>query len=330
MNVTTWQWAIALGLIAGMFVLDFVVAERHPSAFTTTRAAKWIGFYVAAAAAFGVWVLVVWGHEYATQYVAGYVTEYSLSIDNLFVFLVILNSFAVPRLYWHRVLLAGIAIALVLRAIMIAAGATLINRFVGTFLVFGLFLLWTAWHVAREQDPEEETENRLVQWVRRIIPVTEEYHEGRLTLHIEQVRHITPLALVMVAIGSTDLLFALDSIPAILGLTSEGFLVFASNAFALMGLRQLFFLVQGLLDRLIYLSRGLAIILAFIGVKLMLHAVHELWWHGAPEITTGSSLLVITVVLLVTAVLSLGADARNRRQGEPGVIERPSEETHGE
>lgn len=325
MKVSTIEWGIALAIIVGMFVLDFLIAERGHREFTTGRAVRWITFYVSAAAAFALWVHLAWGSEFATQFVAGYVTEYSLSVDNLFVFLVILNSFAVPKMYWHRVLLVGIAIALVLRALMIAAGATLINRFVGSFLVFGGFLLWTAWHVAREKDPEEETENRLVQWVRRIIPVTEEYHEGRLTLRVESVRHITPLALVMVAVGSTDLLFALDSIPAILGLTSQGFLVFASNAFALMGLRQLFFIVQGLLDRLIYLSRGLAIILAFIGVKLMLHAVHELWWHDAPEISTGTSLLVISAVLLVTAVLSLGVDRRNRRTGEPGIIERPEE-----
>lgn len=328
MNVTTFEWVIALSIIIGLFVFDFAIAERQVAEFTTARAAKWIAFYISVAAAFGLWIYLGWGSEYAAQYVAGYVTEYSLSIDNLFVFLIILTSFAVPKVHWHRVLLLGIAIALVLRAIMIAAGATLINRFVGTFIIFGLFLIWTAWHVASEKDPEEETENRLVKWVERVIPVTEEYHEGRLTLHIEQVRHITPLALVMIAIGSTDLLFALDSIPAILGLTSEGFLVFASNAFALMGLRQLFFLVQGLLDRLIYLSRGLAIILAFIGVKLILHAVHELWWHGAPEISTGTSLLVITAVLLVTAVLSLGVDARRRRSGVPG--DNDGTDTHGE
>lgn len=311
MNVSNLEWGIVIALLVGLFVFDFVVAEHHTAEFTPARAARWIAFYVALAALFGLWVFLRWDGEYATQFVAGYVTEYSLSVDNLFVFLVILNSFAVPKVYWHRVLLVGIAIALVLRAIMIAAGATLINRFVGTFLIFGLFLLWTAWHVASERDPEAETENRLIHWVRRVIPVTEEYHEGRLTLHIGEVRHLTPLALVMVAIGSTDLLFALDSIPAILGLTSEGFLVLTSNAFALMGLRQLFFLVQGLLDRLIYLNRGLAVILAFIGVKLMLHAVHELWWHDAPEISTGTSLLVIATVLATTAVASL-ASVRGR------------------
>lgn len=313
MNVTALQWVLLFVIIGGLFVFDFVMADRQSKEFTTAQAARWIVFYVAIALAFAAWIFLQWDGEYATQFVAGYVTEYSLSIDNLFVFLVILNAFEVPKTYWHRVLLVGIAIALVLRGVMIAAGTTLINRFVGSFLVFGAFLLWTAWHVAREDDPEEETENRLVSFVRRIIPVTEEYHGERLTLHIDSVRHITPLALVMVAIGTTDLLFALDSIPAILGLTSEGFLVLASNAFALMGLRQLFFLVQGLLDRLIYLSRGLAVVLAFIGVKLMLHAVHELWWHDAPDIGTGTSLLVITVVLLVTAVLSLSANARTNR-----------------
>jgi len=325
MNVTAFQWGLLFAIIIALFIFDFVIADRHKAEFTTAKAARWIAFYVSAAAIFAGWIYLQWDIEYATQFVAGYVTEYSLSIDNLFVFLVILTSFEVPKEYWHRVLLMGIAIALVLRAIMIVAGTTLINRFVGSFIVFGAFLLWTAWHVANEKDPEEETENKLVAWVRRIVPVTEQYHGNRLTLHFEDVRHITPLALVMVAIGTTDLLFALDSIPAILGLTNEAFLVLASNAFALMGLRQLFFLVQGLLDRLIYLSRGLAVILAFIGVKLILHAVHELWWYGAPDISTGTSLLVITSVLLVTAVLSLGVDARRRRNGEPGVITSPQE-----
>ena len=321
MNVTTAQWAIVLGVIVGLFVLDFVIAERQVAEFTTKRAAKWIAFYVTLAAAFAGWVWFEWNAEYATQFVAGYVTEYSLSVDNLFVFLVILNSFQVPKIYWHRVLLVGIAIALVLRAIMIAAGTAVINRFVGAFLVFGAFLIWTAWHVAKEDDPETETENRLITWVRRLIPVTEEYHEHRLTLRIDEVRHLTPLALVMVAIGSTDLLFALDSIPAILGLTSERFLVLTANAFALMGLRQLFFLVQGLLDRLIYLSRGLALILAFIGVKLILHAVHELWWSGAPTISTATSLLVILVVLATTAITSLVVDrARNKPTDGVGFI----------
>lgn len=321
MNVTTAQWALVLALIIGLFVFDFIIAERHVTEFTTARAAKWIAFYVTVAAIFSAWVWIEWNGEYATQFIAGYVTEYSLSVDNLFVFLVILNSFQVPKLYWHRVLLIGIAIALVLRAIMIAAGTAVINRFVGAFLVFGAFLLWTAWHVAKEDDPEAEAENRLITWVRRIIPVTEEYHGHRLTLHVDQVRHLTPLALVMVAIGSTDLLFALDSIPAILGLTSEGFLVLTANAFALMGLRQLFFLVQGLLDRLIYLSRGLAIILAFIGVKLILHAVHELWWSGAPKISTATSLLVIIVVLATTAITSLVVErGRRTSNGDAGFI----------
>lgn len=316
MNVTSLEWALVIGLIVGLFIFDFLIAERQVAEFTTTRAAKWIAFYVTIAAIFAGWVWLHWNAEYATQFVAGYVTEYSLSVDNLFVFLVILNSFQVPKVYWHRVLLIGIAIALVLRAIMIAAGTALINQFVGAFLVFGAFLIWTAWHVAREEDPEEATENRLITWVRKIIPITEEYHGHRLTLHIEQVRHLTPLALVMVAIGSTDLLFALDSIPAILGLTSEGFLVLSANAFALMGLRQLFFLVQGLLDRLIYLSKGLAIILAFIGVKLILHAVHELWWEAAPKISTATSLLVIVVVLTTTAITSLAVDRGRRKRSE--------------
>ncbi|MHB0927625.1 MAG: TerC/Alx family metal homeostasis membrane protein [Candidatus Nanopelagicales bacterium] len=320
MNVTNAQWGVLIAIITGMFIFDFLLADRQKSEFTVARAAKWIAFYIGIAALFGVWVYWQWGSEFATQFVAGYVTEYSLSIDNLFVFLVILTSFNVPKETWHRALLLGIAIALFLRAVMIAAGTTLINRFVGSFLVFGAFLIWTAWHVAKEEEPAEQAEGRLIRWVRRVVPVTEDYAGHRLTIHLENVRHLTPLALVMVAIGTTDLLFALDSIPAILGLTHEGFLVLASNAFALMGLRQLFFLVQGLLDRLIFLARGLAVVLAFIGVKLMLHAVHELWWHSAPVISTGASLLVIGSVLLVTAVLSLGVDARRRRAGDGDEI----------
>ncbi len=315
MSVSAAQWALLFAIITALFVLDFVIADRGAGEFTAGRAARWIAFYVAVAALFGAWVYVQWGGEFATQFVAGYLTEYSLSIDNLFVFLVILTGFNVPQQSWHRALLLGIAIALFLRALMIAAGTTLINRFVGTFIVFGLFLLWTAWQVAKAEDPEMETESRLIRLVRRVIPVTEEYHGHRLTLHVGQVRHLTPLALVMVAIGTADLLFALDSIPAILGLTNQGYLVLASNAFALMGLRQLFFLVQRLLDRLIFLSRGLAVILAFIGIKLILHAVHELWWHDGPSISTGTSLAVIAAVLLVTAVLSLGVDGRRRRSG---------------
>lgn len=321
MNVTFAQWVFTIGIIVGLFVFDFALAEHRQAEFTTARAAKWITFYVAIACAFGLWVWNEWSSEFALQFAAGYLTEYSLSVDNLFVFLVILNSFQVPRILWHRVLLVGIAIALVLRAAMIAAGTTLINQFVGAFIIFGLFLLWTAWQVAREQDPEVETENRLIGFVRRIIPITEEYHGNRLVLRIRDVRHLTPLALVMVAIGSTDLMFALDSIPAILGLTSEGFLVFTANAFALMGLRQLFFLVQGLLDHLIYLSRGLAVILGFIGVKLILHAAHELWFPQVPEISTMTSLVVIAGVLLVTAVLSLVVDRRRRgSQDDVGFI----------
>lgn len=305
MAVTSQQWALLFLLVAGLFVMDLIIADRQTREFTTTRAWKWITFYVGCAMLFGGWIYLTWGGEFATQFVAGYVTEYSLSIDNLFVFLVILTSFEVPKAQWHRVLLIGIAIALVLRGIMIVAGTALIHRFVGMFIIFGAFLIWTAWHVGSEKDPEEEAENRLIQWVRRIVPVTESYHGTKLVLRVDSKRHITPLALVMLAIGTTDLLFALDSIPAILGLTNEAYLVLASNAFALMGLRQLFFIVQGLIDRLIYLSRGLAVVLAFIGVKLILEALHELWTPAVPTVSTATSLLVIIGVLATTALASL-------------------------
>lgn len=312
MQVTVAQWVVLLVLVCGLFLFDLMIADRHAREFTSKRAWKWIAFYVGAATAFGLWVFVTWGAEFATQYAAGYITEYSLSVDNLFVFLVILTAFEVPKEQWHRVLLIGIAIALVLRGMMILAGAALIHRFVGTFIVFGLFLIWTAWHVGSESDPDEEAENRFIKWVRRLVPVSQDYHGNKLTLHIESRRHITPLALVMIAIGTTDLLFALDSIPAILGLTNEAFLVLASNAFALMGLRQLFFIVQGLINKLIYLSRGLAVVLAFIGVKLILEALHELWFPALPTVSTATSLLVIVGVLAATAIASL-ANGRSRR-----------------
>lgn len=313
MQVTTTQWVVLFVLVVGLMALDLAIADHRVREFTAARAWKWILFYVSAASAFGAWVYFTWGGEFATQYVAGYITEYSLSIDNLFVFLVILTSFQVPKDQWHRVLLIGIAIALVLRGLMILAGAALIHRFVGTFIVFGIFLIWTAWHVGSESDPEEEAESRLITWVKRIVPVTEEYHGNRLTLRVDSRRHITPLALVMIAIGTTDLLFALDSIPAILGLTNEPYLVLASNAFALMGLRQLFFIVQGLIDRLIFLSRGLAVVLAFIGVKLILEALHELWFPALPTVSTATSLLVILGVLLTTAFASLAVSRRGMR-----------------
>lgn len=312
MQVSTLQWGVLLTAIAALFVFDLLIADRHSTEFTARRALRWITFYVGIAAVFAVWVFATWGNEYGTQFIAGYVTEYSLSVDNLFVFLIILQSFRVPRAQWHRVLLIGITVSLVLRAAVILVGVALIERFIGTFIVFGLFLLWTAWKVAFAHDDAEASESLVIRWLRRVIRITEDFHDHRFSVRIDGHRHFTPLTLVMVALSAANVLFALDSIPAILGLTTSSFLVIAANAFALMGLRQLFFLVLGLLDRLSYLAHGLAVVLAFIGVKLILEALHELWLPDLPLVSTATSLLVIITVLGATTLASYAFGERKR------------------
>jgi tellurite resistance protein TerC len=317
-NVQLWEWAVLIGFFVVVLIIDLVVVDRRPHAFTTKEASRWVAFYVAAAAVFAVWMYLQHGGDYAGQFVAGYVTEYSLSIDNLFVFLVIMTSFVVPATERHRVLLVGIVIALVLRGIMIAVGAAVIERFSGAFYVFGAFLLWTAWHVARSGDDEPNPEgNGLVRLVERRVPTVREYHGHRLTVVLEGKRYVTPMLLVMLAIGTTDLLFALDSIPAVFGLTKEPFIVFAANAFALMGLRQLYFLLSGLADKVIYLTYGLAVILGFIGIKLILEAVDETTDLHPPHIDTWVSLGFIVAVLAITTVASLVAVKRN-----PALLEK--------
>jgi tellurite resistance protein TerC len=237
-----------------------------------------------------------------------------LSVDNLFVFVIIMSSFAVPAIHQHKVLLFGIVLALVLRGIFIAIGAAAIERFVFTFFIFGAFLIFTAWKLATGHDQEGESEsNGFVRLMQRVLPTTEEYDGAKVVTRVNGKRVVTPMLLVMLAIGSTDLLFALDSIPAIFGLTQEPYIVFTANAFALMGLRQLYFLLDGLLDRLVYLSKGLAIILGFIGLKLIFHAAHEYsWGHSwAPDIGTFTSLGVIIGVLAVTVIASLAKTKRD-------------------
>ncbi|WP_084129743.1 TerC family protein [Demequina sp. NBRC 110055] len=310
-------WTATIALIVGLFVFDFAVVIRKPHEPSFKESALWSLFYIALAIIFGV-VLHVWHDEFVTgEFFAGYITEKALSVDNLFVFLVIMTRFAVPPKYRSRVLLVGIAIALVLRGVFIAAGAAALDAFSALFYVFGAFLIYTAWGLAREnkdEDAEEEyEEGRLVRGVRRLFPVTDGYREGHVFVRELGRRMATPMLLVMVAIGSTDVLFALDSIPAIFGLTQDPFIVFTANAFALLGLRQLYFLVQGLLQRLVFLHYGLAAILAFIGVKLVLHALHENnlpFINGGehlevPEISTGTSLTVIIGILVVATVASL-------------------------
>ena len=267
-------------------------------------------FYIAVAVVFGLVVGWMAGWEFGTQYFAGYLVEKSLSVDNLFVFVIIMTTFAVPERHQQKALTFGIVMALIMRAIFIAVGAALLNLFSFMFLVFGLLLILTAIQLYRHRDEDPEVEdNPLVRVTRRMLPTTTQYDEGRLVTRVDGRRVVTPLFVVLIAIGSTDLLFALDSIPAVFGVTDEPYLVFAANAFALLGLRALFFLVRGLLDRLVYLSTGLAVVLAFIGVKLVLHWGHTLF-DEVPEIPTLFSLGVIGVILAITTVASL---ARVRR-----------------
>ncbi|QSB13272.1 TerC family protein [Natronosporangium hydrolyticum] len=304
MEITLWGWGLTILVIVALLGLDLTRALR-PHHVGFREAALWSAFYIGVALVFGLVFARLVGWELGVEYFAGYLVEKSLSVDNLFVFVVIIATFAVPDEYRHKVLIFGIILALLLRAIFIAVGATLISLFAFMFLVFGLLLIWTAVQLYRHrnQDPDIER-NFLVRTTRRVLPVTDEYVGGRLVTRVQGRRMVTPLLIVLIAIGGTDLLFALDSIPAVFGVTQEPYIVFTANAFALLGLRALFFLVTGLLDRLVYLSTGLAVILGFIGVKLILH-----WAHGLderiPEVTTPVSLVVIAVILAVTTAASL-------------------------
>jgi tellurite resistance protein TerC len=308
--VTAIGWIVTIGVIVVLAGVDLLQATVRPHAVGFAEAIAWSVAYVAAAAVFGLVIAGLAGWDFGGQYFAGYLVERSLSIDNLFVFVIIMTTFAVPREHVQRVLVFGIIAALVLRAVFIVAGAALLSLLSFTFLIFGLLLLWTAVQIYRHRDEEPDIEsNRLVRAARRILPVTDSYTGGRLITRHSGRRVVTPLFLVFVAIGGTDILFALDSIPAVFGVTREPYIVFTANAFALLGLRPLFFLVTGLLDRLVYLAAGLAVILAFIGVKLILHWAHGLD-HRIPEISTAVSLIVIAVVLTITTVASL---LRSRR-----------------
>lgn len=312
MNVPTWLWVATIGGLVAIIVVDLIIVDSRPHVFGPREATRWVIFYIALALAFAGFVLWYFGATYAGQFLAGYITEYSLSVDNLFVFMVILSAFAVPAEHRHRVLLIGIVIALVLRGILIVIGAEAIARFAGTFFVFGALLLFTAVKVWRSHGEEPDPEgNALIRWLEKRVPTTREYHGTRLTVRLEGRRYVTPMLLVMLAIGTTDLLFAIDSIPAVFGLTKEAYLVFTANAFALMGLRQLFFLLDGLFSKIVYLNRGLAIILAFIGVKLVMEALAETTDLPVPHVPILVSLGVIVGVLAATTVVSLIAVRRN-------------------
>ena len=320
-------WAVTVAGIVGLFVFDFYVVVRKPHEPTFRESARWTGFYISLAVLFGLGLWALSSAQKATEFFAGYITEWSLSVDNLFVFLVILARFVVPAMHRQRVLLVGVAIALVLRAVFIFVGAAALSAFSWVFFIFGGFLLWTAFSVAKEGGAEEGEveykENRVTRWVRKILPATDDYRGAALWVHENGKRLVTPMLIVMIAIGTTDVLFALDSIPAIFGLTQDPYIVFTANAFALMGLRQLFFVVQGLLTRLIYLSYGLAVILGFIGIKLIFQALRENalpFINGGepvesiPDIPTWVSLVFILVVLCVSAAASL--IATRKRQAE--------------
>jgi tellurite resistance protein TerC len=305
LDVTTAGWAATLGVIGTLFVVDFLVSGRRPHAVGFREAAAWSVFYIAVALLFGVIFALTAGWDFGAEYFAGYVVEKSLSVDNLFVFVILMTTFAVPAEHQHRVLTIGILAALVLRAIFIALGAALLAAFSFMFLVFGLLLIFTAIQLFRHRDEDPSVEdNAVVNLARRKLPFTDSYEGARLVTSVDGRRVLTPLFIVLLAIGTTDVLFALDSIPAVYGVTEEPYIVFAANAFALLGLRALYFLVSGLLDRLVYLSTGLSLILAFIGVKLVLHFGH-LQNAAVPEISTGTSLVVIVFVLALTTVASL-------------------------
>jgi tellurite resistance protein TerC len=316
LEVTALGWTLTIAVIVALLALDLTLGVLRPHDVGFREAAAWSIFYIAVAVVFGVVFGGIAGWDFGTQYFAGYIVEKSLSVDNLFVFVIIMGTFAVPPKYQQEVLTFGIIIALVLRVIFIALGATLLSLFSFMFLLFGLLLIGTAIQLFRHRDSDPSVEdNAVVKLTRRFLPMTDEYAGGKLVARVGGRKVVTPLLLALVAIGSSDLLFALDSIPAVFGVTDEAYIVFVANAFALLGLRALFFLVKGLLDRLVYLSTGLSVILAFIGVKLVLHWAHTDLSHAVPEIPTPVSLGVIVVVLAVTTVASL---IKVRR--DPGTV----------
>ncbi|NEC88088.1 TerC family protein [Streptomyces sp. SID12501] len=317
-------WVLTIVGLAALIAVDFFIG-RKPHDVSIKEAGIWTVVWIALAGLFGLGLLVFSGGEPAGEFFAGFITEKSLSVDNLFVFVLIMAKFAVPSQYQQRVLLVGVLIALVLRAIFIAAGAAILASFAWVFYIFGAFLIWTAWKLIQEARTDDEDEgfeeNKLLKAVEKRFGVADRYHGTKLWIEENGKRIMTPMLVVMLAIGTTDVLFALDSIPAIFGLTQDPYIVFTANAFALMGLRQLYFLIGGLLRKLVHLSYGLSVILGFIGVKLVLHALHESGVH-VPEISIPVSLGVICGVLVVTTITSLIA---SRKQEAAEAAQKESE-----
>ena len=324
MNISAWVWIVTLVALVALLAVDLLIIGRRPHEPTMRESGTWVALYIMLALLFGVGVWIFEGGRYAGEFYTGWLTEYSLSVDNLFVFVIIMARFAVPRQFQQKVLLVGIVLALLMRGGFIAAGSALIAQFSWVFYLFGAFLVYTAVALIREgaTGEDEFKENLLIRWAKRALPVSSSFDSGHLTVTTAAGKRLfTPMLIVMIAIGTTDLLFALDSIPAIFGITKEPYLVFTANVFALMGLRQLFFLLGGLLQRLVYLNRGLAAVLAFIGVKLFLEALHTNSLpfinggegvHWAPEIPIWLSLLVIVGTLGIATVASLAKSARDR------------------
>lgn len=323
MQVSPLIWIITIAVTIVFFVYEFFVHVRKPHEPSIGESARWSVFYISLALLFGVGVGTLSGWTYGGEYFAGYLTEKALSIDNLFVFLLVMGAFAVPKIYQQKVLMVGIIIALVLRGIFIAVGATLIENLSWIFYVFGALLLLLAYRQAFSNHESDPANNRFMRFIRRHLAVTDEYHEDKLTVKKDGKRFVTPMMLTIIAIGFVDLIFAVDSIPAIYGLTDQAYIVFTANVFALMGLRQLFFLIGGLLERLVYLSQGLAVILAFIGVKLVFHALHvnELTFINGgqpllwiPEIPISFSLIFIAATITVATVASLFKTRGNQKR----------------
>ncbi|MWV48138.1 TerC/Alx family metal homeostasis membrane protein [Rathayibacter sp. VKM Ac-2803] len=335
MQVTPAVWLITIAVTIAFFVYEFFAHVRKPHEPTIAESARWSAFYIGLALLFGVGIGIVSGWGFGGEYFAGYLTEKALSLDNLFLFLIIMAGFAVPKIYQQKVLMIGIVIALIMRGGFIAVGAALIENFSWVFYLFGALLFVLAYQQIKG-DHGDPSNNAFMRFVRRILPVTDEYHGDKLTVKKDGRRFVTPMLLTIVAIGFIDLVFALDSIPAIYGLTNEAYIVFTANAFALMGLRQLFFLIGGLLERLVYLSQGLAVILGFIAVKLVFHALHvnevpfinggqPLLW--VPEIPIWFSLTFIGSTIAVATIASLLKTRGDRDKGDRATVEGAPVET---
>ncbi|MFD6359827.1 TerC/Alx family metal homeostasis membrane protein [Streptomyces roseolus] len=313
-------WVLTILGLGALIAVDFFIG-RKPHDVSIKEAGIWTVVWIVLAVLFGVGVTIWGGGQAGGEFFAGFITEKSLSVDNLFVFILIMAKFSVPSHLQQRVLLVGVLIALVLRAIFIAAGAAIIASFSWVFYLFGAFLIYTAWKLIKEamadEDEDDWDENRILKSIEKKFGVADRYHGTKLFIVQSGKKVMTPLLVVMLAIGMTDVLFAMDSIPAIFGLTQDPYIVFTANAFALMGLRQLYFLIGGLLKKLVHLSYGLSVILGFIGVKLVLHALHESGVH-VPEISIPVSLAVICGVLVITTITSLIA---SKKQSETAAVE---------